>query len=241
MKNRAIIYILIGALLLILGLIFVYDDMIGIGVLLIGAAGALIFPGFFMLFSDNEDEKKAQKLTSPRSSASPPIGSTMAVIDITFSYTETAISTDSIYICQKATAQLDYFFYLFFINYIIICSTNNEQFVMTYANLFIQKLKDYFSGKIAKSKIEQIINDRIAEYDKIMADSENPLQELQFAVEQHLVKDIWFLNSADESIDIIGIDKQLEIRSEIENISEHVFDQTESHYKTLYERWSNLS
>ena len=215
----------------------IYEDLIGLGVVLIGAAGALTFPGFFMLFSNDKENHKKSSL-SKLSPSNPPIGSTMAVIDITFSRIEATISTDSIYICQKATAQLDYFFYLFFINYIIICSTNNKQFVMTYAKLYQQKLKDHFSGKITKSKIDKIINDRIAEYDKIMAKSENFLRELQCAVEQHLVKDIWFPDVDDDLIGIVGIEEQLEIRSEIENISEYIFDQTEDHYKKLYELWN---
>ena len=114
MKKRAIVYIILGSVLLIFGLMSIYDNLIGLGVVLIGAAGALTFPGFFILFS-NDEEKHKKHPSQKLSPSNPPIGSTMAVIDITFSRIETAISTDSIYICQKATAQLDYFFYLFFI------------------------------------------------------------------------------------------------------------------------------
>ena len=137
MKKRAIIYILIGTLLLILGLIFVFDDIISIAVLFIGAAGALIFPGFLMLSSNDEDEKRSKKILSQKPSASTgTLGFLLACIDLTVTAIDEALEKKSKHAYKKNTSRLDYSIYWFFKSYYIICSAQNEALAEAFSSYF---------------------------------------------------------------------------------------------------------
>ena len=124
-KSRAGIYLLIGTIVFIIGLVFIYEEIIALGVLFIGIASPLLFAGFFLLFSDDTIEVPLHEPikcinideSEPKNEhTTPPLGSLLAAIDLTLMALDDAFAKKSKHINKKATAKLDYSIYLFFKN-----------------------------------------------------------------------------------------------------------------------------
>ena len=49
-KSRALLYILIGTILFIIGLALIYGDIITFGAVITALSGSFLVPGFMMLF-----------------------------------------------------------------------------------------------------------------------------------------------------------------------------------------------
>lgn len=63
--KRGLLYILIGTVLAIIGLFFIYDYFITLGVIFIALAGGFILPGFFVLFDNSESKSSNEKKHCP--------------------------------------------------------------------------------------------------------------------------------------------------------------------------------
>lgn len=243
MKKRAIIYILIGTLLLILGLVFVYDDIISIAVLFIGAAGALIFPGFLMLSSNNKDERKNKKILFQKPYASnSPLGSLLACIDITITAIDEALEKNSKHAYKKNTSRLDYSIYWFFKSYCIICSAQNEALAEAFSTYFLDRLKEHYLPILSESRIDNIIDTRLVEYQKIIHTSETTKElseSLCCAIEQHIIKDLWFPDLALDDIAIADPSNQLEVTLEIASMNDYIFTKVGKMYDELIVKWDN--
>lgn len=243
MKKRAIIYILIGTLLLILGLIFVYDNIISIAVLFIGAAGALIFPGFLMLSSNNKDERESKKIISQKPSASNgTLGFLLACIDLTITAIDEALEKKSKHAYKKNTSRLDYSIYWFFKSYYIICSAQNEALAEAFSTYFLDRLKEHYLPVLSESRIDNIIDTRLVEYQKIIHTSKTTKElseSLCCAIEQHIIKDLWFPDLASDDIAIAGSSNQLEVTFEIASMNDYIFTKVGKMYDELIIKWDN--
>ena len=246
-KSRAGIYLLIGTIVFIIGLVFIYEEIIALGVLFIGIASPLLFVGFSTLFSDDTIEVHVNEPikcinideSEPKNEhTTPPLGSLLAAIDLTLMALDDAFAKKSKHINKKATAKLDYSIYLFFKNYCLLCNTQNEKLVTYYIQFAFDRLIEHFSSIMSENKVKQIIDDRITEYDHIIQTSNNFVEDITYAIEQHLIKDLYFQNSENESIAIAGANTQFEITVELALLNDHIAYKINPIYDNLISEWN---
>lgn len=247
-KSRAGIYLLIGTIVFIIGLVFIYEEVIALGILFIGVASPLLFVGFSTLFSDdtvevsvhepikciNIDESEPKK-----EHTTPPLGSLLAAIDLTLMALDDAFDKKSKHISRKATAKLDFSIYLFFKYYCALCNTQNEALVTYYIQFALDSLKEHFSSKMSESKVDRIIDDRIIEYDRIVQTSGNFAEDITDAMEQHLIQDLYYTNPGDETVFIADANTRLEINVELIVINEYISYKINPIYDNLISEWNN--
>lgn len=164
-KSRGLIYILVGTIIFIIGLTLVYEDQITLGVVISGIAAIINFTGFSVL-SYKDPEKKAEEIKQQREAEI--LAYINSVVISTIVSINDALSTNSKYINQRATAKLDYSIYSFMQFYYMLCASKNTYFLEVFSSLFMQKIKYYFSSMMEPSKIERILDERIDRYDYIM-------------------------------------------------------------------------
>lgn len=240
-KKRGFVYIAIGTILFIIGLALIYSDLITIGVVFVAFGGAFTLPGFFVITSKDEpDSKNYNGSYQKKSFETPRYNRTDNIENTVLSHLElidSAFSKCSKLIYKRTTAQLDYCIYVFFKSYIIICNARIEELASTYARIAFDRIVDHFSSRMDEAKINRIIDQRLEEYDEIVRTSESFMDPFMFAVEQHLIKDLFFESDEFNEIAITGADKQFEIISEIFILDQYIFPQITHRYDKVIEEW----
>ena len=241
-KSRGLVYILIGTIFFVIGLALVYEELITLGVIIIAIAGVPIFTGFSVLFNDDSPQSQSEAEEEVKKEHTiPPLGSLLAAIDLTIMALDEAFDKKSKHIYKKVTAKLDYSIYLFFKNYCILCNTQNETLVTYYIQFALDRLKEHFSSKMSENKIDRIIDERISEYDRIVQTSDNFVEEITYAIEQHLIKDLYCQNAKNESIAIAGEDTHFEINLELFVLNDYISYKINPIYDNLISEWNSKS
>ena len=241
MKNKAVgtSQLFLGILLFIIGVLLACDSFIFLGFSILAIACIPTYKGIINLITEaptQHNYKKDNKNNAP----SKPLGSLLACIDLTIIAIDEALEKKSKHAYKKSTSRLDYSIYWFFKSYYIICSAQNEPLAEAYSIYFLDRLKEHYLSRLSGRRIDDIIDNRLKEYQGIVYNSETTkelAESLGYAIEQHIIKDLWFPDLVSDAIAVTDPFKQLEVTVEITSMNDYIFTKVGKMYDELIVKW----
>lgn len=135
---------------------------------------------------------------------------------------------------QNPIARLDYSIYIFFNIYCSLGHTKNEKFVRKFGDMYERILKEYFSQEIDdEALVNEIFDNRLISYDKIMMTSEDKDGDLIYIISQFISNDLWANDPLSKKIFIAPYTKALPLNLEINLLYRNIFQEIKPYYMNL--------